>query len=1021
MGKRVKKKSTRNAQKEKQFSTSSPKNVSQKIIPTMVVDGVSVVKEARVCPHLDTGVNLDKISSKIASLESLKCDDCREGVVDRRASKVKGKHGKKKASGSASESKSIWVCLECGHCTCGGVGLPTTPQSHATRHAKQNHHPLAVQFANPNLRWCFTCNTLIPVQTSEENGGEQKDALSDIVKLLKARSSSENSFNVEDVWFGSGDVTREMKSVSTQVISENSGGYMVKGLVNLGNTCFFNSILQNLLAMDKLRDYFLRLEEPVGSLSVSLKKLFVETNPLTSAKNVINPQSLFNSVCAMAPQFRGYQQQDSHELLRFLLDGICNEESGVQNSAPCSERESTVPKQTPTFVDAIFGGQTSSSVSCLECGHTSIVYEPYLDLSLPLPAKKSPSKRMPSVSRSRKTKPPPKRRGKFGTKTNRASNASPADGVPIIATTSDYLPAEKKVVPSGDSTQPESAFLGGVGDKNVSAANENVAQGNAIEKISEITIKESGIPSDNLALIEPATVLNSHGNRTVDSSDILSWLDYLEPTMVLSNHDAAACPGDDMVTEYTGKTQLVQDEPLLQQMMEASKQVYSLGLEETPPLADDSWLDYLQPSSSSNGHIMASQNEDSSVVQNSGNNDDVFWENEQPLKVQESEIILLSYEELIPTSNGNEATLSSVSYEQEPSDFDGFGGLFDEPEVVAGPTVGPLNGYVESGPMARNISESDSDEVDNTNSQVSVDKCLTYFTTSELLKKTEHAWQCEQCSKALLEQRMRLKNKLHEPISNGAKHRIPSIPSVSNGIGNPVEVSAVLGNSDENSWLHDKSDCSRLVCELEERGNVVNGGSPELSQHPSSITASSEESCIIQDTDSCQVNKHDNKCKNEKVEQRISNCLARRRDFNGVEDEEVNSSSVKVTRDASKRILINRVPPILTIHLKRLSQDARGCLSKLNGHVDFKDTIDLKPYMDPSCCRDGGECRYRLIGVVEHLGTMRGGHYVAYVRGGAKGNDDDCLWYHTSDAHVREVSLEEVLQCEAYILFYEEM
>ena len=58
--------------------------------------------------------------------------------------------------------------------------------------------------------------------------------------------------------------------------------------------------------------------------------------------------------------------------------------------------------------------------------------------------------------------------------------------------------------------------------------------------------------------------------------------------------------------------------------------------------------------------------------------------------------------------------------------------------------------------------------------------------------------------------------------------------------------------------------------------------------------------------------------------------------------------------------------------------------------------------------------------MVEHLGTMRGGHYVAYVRGGAKGNGDR-LWYHASDSDVRVVSFEEVLRCEAYILFYEKM
>lgn len=66
-------------------------------------------------------------------------------------------------------------------------------------------------------------------------------------------------------------------------------------------------------------------------------------------------------------------------------------------------------------------------------------------------------------------------------------------------------------------------------------------------------------------------------------------------------------------------------------------------------------------------------------------------------------------------------------------------------------------------------------------------------------------------------------------------------------------------------------------------------------------------------------------------------------------------------------------------------------------------------------CRAKGEgkCVYRLLGVVEHLGTMRGGHYVAYVRGSGT------VWYHVSDAYVREVSLDEVLRCDAYLLFYE--
>lgn len=60
------------------------------------------------------------------------------------------------------------------------------------------------------------------------------------------------------------------------------------------------------------------------------------------------------------------------------------------------------------------------------------------------------------------------------------------------------------------------------------------------------------------------------------------------------------------------------------------------------------------------------------------------------------------------------------------------------------------------------------------------------------------------------------------------------------------------------------------------------------------------------------------------------------------------------------------------------------------------------------------------------MGTIRGGHYVAYVRGAKiKGKqekeNEGCVWYHASDAYVRESSLEEVLRCEAYILFYEQL
>ena len=60
-----------------------------------------------------------------------------------------------------------------------------------------------------------------------------------------------------------------------------------------------------------------------------------------------------------------------------------------------------------------------------------------------------------------------------------------------------------------------------------------------------------------------------------------------------------------------------------------------------------------------------------------------------------------------------------------------------------------------------------------------------------------------------------------------------------------------------------------------------------------------------------------------------------------------------------------------------------------------------------------GGGRYRLYGVVEHQGSFKGGHYVAFVRssGGA--------WHRMSDSTVTRVDEATALRAQAFLLFYE--
>ncbi|XP_060521941.1 ubiquitin carboxyl-terminal hydrolase 30 homolog [Cylas formicarius] len=64
----------------------------------------------------------------------------------------------------------------------------------------------------------------------------------------------------------------------------------------------------------------------------------------------------------------------------------------------------------------------------------------------------------------------------------------------------------------------------------------------------------------------------------------------------------------------------------------------------------------------------------------------------------------------------------------------------------------------------------------------------------------------------------------------------------------------------------------------------------------------------------------------------------------------------------------------------------------------------------------GGEFRnvYQLAAVVVHTGDAHSGHFVTYRRG-----HQNNRWYYTSDVEIREVTVDEVLQSTAYMLFYE--
>uniref|UniRef100_A0A4W3K3W5 ubiquitinyl hydrolase 1 n=1 Tax=Callorhinchus milii TaxID=7868 RepID=A0A4W3K3W5_CALMI len=128
------------------------------------------------------------------------------------------------------------------------------------------------------------------------------------------------------------------------------------------------------------------------------------------------------------------------------------------------------------------------------------------------------------------------------------------------------------------------------------------------------------------------------------------------------------------------------------------------------------------------------------------------------------------------------------------------------------------------------------------------------------------------------------------------------------------------------------------------------------------------------------------------------------------DDNRFHCSHCKTHRDATKKLEIWKLPPILLIHLKRFSFEGRW-KQKLQTNVDFPlENLDLSPYViGPK----HNIKRYNLYSASNHYGGMEGGHYTAYCR-----NPLNQRWFKFDDHDVSDFSTSSVKSAAAYILFY---
>ncbi|KAI4974816.1 hypothetical protein ZWY2020_048423, partial [Hordeum vulgare] len=297
----------------------------------------------------------------------------------------------------------LMVCTECTSTFCTGEkGDMENPQGHARWHATRDYHWVALWRDEPYKGYCFKCGHVLKLG---------QDKLSDDEWATLTRNKrDERAMPGSNGWNAWGTVVTESyaKDFWPMVTGDDASGYangngcVIRGLSNLGNTCYMNALLQCLLALGELRTTILGPGARLGSIGLHLKQLFVETSSTNNSRRALEPKMLLEDMRVFNPQFRGSFMQDSEEFLTSLCSAL-EEETDDLNKLHGGVK-------FPIIGDSIFGVWLRQTVCCISCSTESVSDMRIHELQLALPSKDCPARSVTLPPKTRSHGSPTKTR-----------------------------------------------------------------------------------------------------------------------------------------------------------------------------------------------------------------------------------------------------------------------------------------------------------------------------------------------------------------------------------------------------------------------------------------------------------------------------------------------------------------------------------------------------------------------------------------------------------------------------------